>query len=152
MQRVDNTKFSETFSPEVVEYGYYYDETEKKRVFGQVGKRNVYLDIQAHANETDIKYIKELLLGGGAPELTPDMYADVSHISNDLLENLMQAEYARDCFNNLPMPIREKYSNDFHTFAKDFKMSDFDELIKSKLERKPVVETPKPNNDGKEAK
>ena len=62
MQVINNKKFSQSFSEEQKEYGYYFDERQKKRVFGVVGKKNIYQDIQSHANETDMKYIKQFAI------------------------------------------------------------------------------------------
>lgn len=114
------------------EYGYYYDENERKRVFGVVGKKNLYEDILSHKDATDIRYIKEVLLNGGAPELTDEMFGDISSISPDLLDNLQKAELGRDMFNNLPVEIRQKYGNDIYKFAMEYKQEDLLEYVKSK--------------------
>lgn len=132
------------FSEVVDEYGYYYDENEKKRVFGVTGRKNIYEEIVSHKDTTDIKYIKEVLLGGGAPELTDDMFGDVSRIQGDLLTHLNCAELGRDMFNSLPKEVRELYNNDLFNFAKNYNEEEVRKLIdKTFISKKEV----KPNEE-----
>lgn len=126
------SKFVQTFTKEVNEYGYYFDEVENERKFGVVGKKNVYDDIQSHLDSTDVTYIKKLLLDNGGEVLDDTCFGDTTLCSKDLLTNLNFADNARQLFNSLPTKIREKYGNDIYRFAKDYKQSDFDELYPQK--------------------
>ena len=117
----DNKKvIGQTFNKKVKKYGYYYDDKQKKRVFGVKELVDIYSEIQSHDNEADMNFIKEQLCGQVvAPDLGSS--ADVTLISSDMLDNYNKVLEARNTFGLLPSDVRAKYGNSFERFALEYK-------------------------------
>lgn len=129
-----------TYSRVVKEYGYYYDNEKRDRVFGVIGEKPVADEIASHKAECDMSFIKEHLLQNGSDVIDEALMGDCSHISSDLLTNLNLAETAKQAFYRLPTAIRERYDNNINKFANEFNPEHFVKKVDviEKVENKEV--------------
>lgn len=125
----DKAFTGQTFSKVENDYGYYYDDIKKERVFGVVGQRNIYEEIQSQKDATDMSFIKNHLLENGSDIIDESLFADVSSVAPDLLQNLCRMETAKQSFDCLPAKLRERYGNDIYRFAREYKQDDLAEFL-----------------------
>lgn len=129
----DKVKFKgQKFNKIVKTHGYFYDNAVAKTVFGLHGTKDIYSDIQSVSNDTDIDFIKKSLLDNAPSALDESLFANVSDISSDMLENFSRIQIARDNFYALPAEVRALHNNDFNEFARKFKKED---LLKTSYAR-----------------
>lgn len=110
-------------------YGYKVEDG--RRVFGVVGKKNVVEEINSYREQTDFSIIMK--------SLNPDM-SDFEQFGN-LVDNVIPAigsvqdmvsyeQILKDEFAQLPLKVKNKYGNDYESFARDVVGGGFVDYVK----------------------
>lgn len=109
--------FSCSGSREVPQYTGVYKADGRLHV-EEVGRRNLYAEIQSHKQSTDLSFIITRYMNGDPAALSraQGMFVDITQMPSnmhDIVNNMRAAEVA---FLRLPPDIKEKFGNDFHRF------------------------------------
>ena len=98
------------------EYGYDLNERGQK-ILIKTGKKNLYEEIQAHAEEVKIENIlKRVAVGDMSDFRTNGIYADVTKVPNNLIDARKEMVKLENTWSKLPADIRAKYDNSVETF------------------------------------
>lgn len=112
-----------------------------RRVFGVVGKKNVVAEINSYRDQTDFSIIMK--------SLNPDM-SDFEQFGN-LIDNVIPAlggvqdmisyeQILKDEFAQLPLKVKNKYGNDYESFARDVVVGGFVDYVNKEYQSHQGVE------------
>lgn len=114
---------------------YGYKVVDGRRVFGVVGKKNVVEEINSYRDQTDFSIIMK--------SLNPDM-SDFEQFGN-LVDNVIPAlggiqdmisyeQILKEEFAQLPLKVKNKYGNDYESFARDVVSGGFVDYIRTEYQ------------------
>lgn len=137
---------SEPGQREKVTYGGHYDE-KGRVVLEEIGRVNLYDEIQSHADSVDIHVLMQRYKNGDPDALSraQGLYLDATVFPKTYAEALNHMVDMERSFMSLPVEIREKFNNSFSEFLASSGESDFMERLglvesgKQPLETKPDV-------------
>lgn len=120
-------------------YGYKVEDG--RRVFGIIGKKNVVEEINSYRDQTDFSIIMK--------SLNPDM-SDFEQFGN-LVDNVIPAigsvqdmisyeQILKDEFAQLPLKVKNKYGNDYESFARSLIDGSFVDYVRSEYQPQQGVE------------
>lgn len=121
-------------------YTGHYDEAGRV-VLEEVGRENIYDEIQSHAESVDINVLIKRYQNGdvAALERGQAMYLDVTNFPKTYAEALNKINDAKEFFLSLPLDTREKYNNSFTEFLAASNTQEFVDMFMPKPQA-PVVE------------
>lgn len=130
-------------SPVHIQYGGHYDE-KGRVVLEEVGKINLYDEIQSHAESCDIHVILRRFQNGDSDALSQrqGFFGDVLDFPKTYAEALNQMNDMERQFMKLPVEVREKFGNSFSEFLASSGDSDFMDKLGFKKSVEPVVNEP----------
>lgn len=104
-------------SPEMVEYSARYDD-DGVIILEEVGKRNIYDEIQSHAESVDLNNLIRRFENGEVDVLsrTQGVFEDITKMPRSYAEMLNLIRVAEDVFEQLPIDVREAYNHSFEQF------------------------------------
>lgn len=96
-------------------------------VLKEVGKRDVYSDIQLYKDECDVNLLIERYKQGdiGVLERVRGFYADVSESPKNLADVLNTVAKAEQFFDSLPIEVKQAFNNSFSEFLVATEKKDF---------------------------
>lgn len=102
-------------------------------IFEVVGKTDLYLEIQSHKEECDLKLIMQRFANGETDVLqkVQGFYADVSDMPSSNFEILNRVIHAEQFFDSLPVEFKKKFGNSYEKFLASVDDQDFLELFSS---------------------
>lgn len=108
--------YTEPGSPEHIEYQGYYDKDGNLQL-KEVGKTDIYAEIQSHKDSTDINVLLAKYRNGDESALNrvQGYYSDITDIPDiHTLYNLFKT--AEQDFQRLPVEIRQSFDNSFEKY------------------------------------
>lgn len=117
------SEYKQTLSKMVDEFGYFLDDN-GYRVFGKIGERNAYADIQRDKNSTDWNIMKKYLFDSYKGGAIPGVYGDRSLECSDLIEADDFLAHCQSMYESLPQVVKNKYQN-LMEFVNGFNQEDF---------------------------
>lgn len=126
-------------SKEHIQYAGHYDE-KGRVVLEEVGRINLYDEIQSHADSCDIHTIMRRYANGDYDALSQKQgfFADVTEFPSTYAEALNRINDMEEQFMALPLDVRKKFNNSFSEFLSSSGEADFMEKLGIK------VDTPEP--------
>lgn len=84
----------------------------------EVGRRNLYAEIQSYKDSTDLSYIITRYMNGDPTALSraQGMYVDITQMPSNMHDIINNMRAAEADFLRLPPDVKEKFGNDFHRF------------------------------------
>ncbi len=84
----------------------------------EVGKKNLYAEIQSHKQSTDLSFIITRYMNGDPAALSraQGMFVDITQMPSNMHDIVNNMRAAEADFLRLPPDIKEKFGNDFHRF------------------------------------
>lgn len=84
----------------------------------EVGKKNLYAEIQSHKDSTDLSFIITRYMNGDPAALSraQGMFVDITQMPSNMHDIVNNMRAAEADFLRLPPDIKEKFGNDFHRF------------------------------------
>lgn len=127
-------------SREHVRYGGHYDENGRV-VLDEIGRVNLYDEIQSHAESADIHVLLERYKRGDVDALSQaqGFYGDVLDFPKTYAEALNHMNEMERQFMSLPVEVRAKFGYSFSEFLASADQPDFLEKIGIKVDE-PVTE------------
>lgn len=107
----------------------------------KVGEKDIYAEIQSHAESCDIKIMIARLQMGDTTMIRNVQYMDITDMPKNLAEAYQMVNQATADFNNLPIDVRREYNFNPEEYIKDIGT---DHWLKLLGENK---ETPKPDTE-----
>lgn len=128
--------FSNVGSKERIQYAGHYDE-KGRVVLEEVGRVNLYDEIQSHADSCDIHTIMRRYANGDYDALSQKQgfYADVTEFPSTYAEALNRINDMEGKFMSLPLDLRKKFNNSFSEFLSSSGESDFLEKLGIQVEQ-----------------
>ena len=131
---------------EKVTYGGHYDD-KGRVVLEEIGRVNLYDEIQSHADSVDIHVLMQRYKNGDPEALSraQGLYLDATVFPKTYAEALNHMADMERSFMSLPVEVREKFNNSFSEFLASSGESDFMERLglvesgKQPLETKPAI-------------
>lgn len=101
-------------SPIKVEYESYFDDLGNLEL-REVGKTDLYMDIQSHAESVDINVILARYANGDESALNraQGFYEDVTKVPTSMIDVMNTVMRGEQMFNSLPVDIKEKFDNNY---------------------------------------
>lgn len=108
----------------------HYDE-KGRVVLEEVGKINLYEEIQSHAQSVDIHTLLKRFTNGDPTALASrqGIYADVTQMPKTYAEFLNKMISLENGFNALPADVKQKFGNSFQQFLAESGAADFAEKL-----------------------
>lgn len=112
-------------------------------VLEEVGKINLYEEIQSHAQSVDIHTLLKRFTNGDPTALASrqGIFADVTEMPKTYAEFLNKMISLENGFNSLPLDVKQKFGNSFEQFLAESGAVDFAEklgLVVEKPVEKPI--------------
>lgn len=123
-------KGSASGCPFKVTYSGHYDDCGRV-VLEEVGRVNLYEEIQSHANSVDIHTLLKRFNNGDVSALASaqGVFADVTEMPKTYAEVLNKMISLENGFMSLPSEIRAKFGNSFHQFLAESDTAAFAEKL-----------------------
>lgn len=121
---------SEPGQREKVTYGGHYDD-KGRVVLEEIGRVNLYDEIQSHADSVDIHVLMQRYKNGDPEALSraQGLYLDATVFPKTYAEALNHMADMERSFMSLPVEVREKFNNSFSEFLASSGESDFMERL-----------------------
>lgn len=113
----------------------HYDE-KGRVVLEEIGKVNLYEEIQSHAQSVDIHTLLKRFTNGDPTALASrqGIYADVTEMPKTYAEFLNKMISLETGFNSLPADVKQKFGNSFEQFLAESSTESFIEKLGLKLD------------------
>ena len=100
----------------------------------KVGEKDVYAEIQSHAESCDIKIMIARLQSGDTSMIRNVSYMDITDMPKNLAEAYQMVNQATADFNNLPLEVRREYEFNPENYIHDLGTDHWKELVFQKKE------------------
>lgn len=113
-------------------YSARFDES-GRLVLDPVGEKNVFNEIQSHADEADLNILLQRFKAGETDVLSrvQGFYGDVADVPKSYPEFFNMMQKGKDFFNSLPADLKSKFGNSYEVFLSASQRPDFFDLFKS---------------------
>lgn len=101
----------------------------------QTGEKDLYAEIQSHAESCDIKMLLQRLDLGDNSMIRVSQFMDITDMPSTLAEAYNMIRNATQDFNALPLEIRKEYDFSAEEYIKDLGSEKWRELVAKKAEK-----------------